>query len=215
MMILSVIKTEYSITYTSLFLCSFSGFALWLPDLYNRLAIYSERYPDHTLTFCDAVTALANSTAHTASFMLATGIDNHTPTEISNLTSSVLAELHFNDNVSVSRVANHREDTAIQNMTGNIGTNVTVDAMTEGTWVLNTTAATPTCSSTVNPAAFRNSLAIGIVCIFVYASAGYLVKFVKRKPLMSKLSSFITQFLPPVPSHPSVSRRHYLHTIRT
>jgi preprotein translocase subunit SecF len=157
---------------------------LWLPDLYNRLALYSERHPNHTFTFCEAVTALANSTALTHSFILATGIDNKTSGEISNLTSSGLAELSPNDTVAVRTVASHARDTANQNVTSNVKVNVTLDAT-----VLSNTTVTPTCSSTVNPAAFRNSLAIGIVCIFVYAFAGYLVKFVKRKPLMSKLNS--------------------------
>jgi hypothetical protein len=191
---------------------------MWLPDLYNRLALYSERHPDQTFTFCGVVAALANSTAVTESFMLGTGIDNQTSAKSSYLTSSELAELDFNDTVALRTVANHTEDTAIQNVMSNFKTNVTLDdtvGMTEGMWVLNNTTATPTCSSTVNPAAFRNSLAIGIVCIVVYAFAGYLVKFVKRKPLMSKLSSLITHFLLQVPSYTSISKRHYDHPIRS
>jgi hypothetical protein len=173
-----------------------------------------ERHPDHTPTFCDVVAALANSTALTDSFMLATGIDNKTSAQISNLTSSVLAEFNFNVTVAVNAVANYTEDIDIRNVTGNIKTNVTLNA-TEGIWVLNSTTATPTCSSAVNPAAFRNSLAIGLVCIVVYALGGYLLKFMKRKPLMSKLSSSVTQFLLQIPSHPSVSRCHCHHLIRT
>jgi hypothetical protein len=199
MTIPSVMKTKCIMTFTSLFLCSFNGFALWLPDLYNRLALYSERHPDHTLTICDVVAALANSTALTDSFMLATGIGNQTSAELSNLTSATLMKVNFTDTVAMNTAANYTEDTAINDATGNVTTNMTLDdtlGMTNGMWVLNNTAATPTCSSTVNPAAFRNSLAIGLVCIVVYAFAGYLVKFVKRKTLMSKLKTkLITQFL--------------------
>jgi hypothetical protein len=178
---------------------------MWLPDLYNRLALYSERHPDHTLTICDAVAALANSTALTDSFMLATGIDIQTSAEISNLTPSALTKLKFNDTAAVGAVSNHTEDTAIQNITTNLTLDATVGMTTE-MLVRTNTSATTICNSTVNPAAFRNSLAIGLVCIVVYALGGYLVKFVNRKPLMSKLNTnLITQFLLHIQSNTSLS----------
>jgi hypothetical protein len=159
---------------------------MWLPDLYNRLAIYSELHPEHTLTVCDVFAVLKNNMAITDSFKFATGMDNQT--ELSNLTFSTLAKLNFSDNVAMNAIANYTEDT--EYVTGNATSSVTLDAVTVGvtnnTWVLTNTTAT--CSSTVNPAAFRNSLAIGLVCIVVYAFAGYLVKFVRRKPLISKLT---------------------------
>jgi hypothetical protein len=170
---------------------------MWLPDLYNRLALYSERHPDHTFTVCDVFAALKNSIAVTDSFKFATGMDNQT--ELSSVTFSALAKLNFSDIVAMNMVANYTEDTATEHATGNVTSIVTLDAaavsVTNRTWVLNNATATPTCSSTVNPAAFRNSLAIGLVCIVVYAFAGYLVKFVRRKPLISKLiTRIITQF---------------------
>jgi hypothetical protein len=141
--------------------------------------------------------------------MLATGIDNQTSTEISNLSLSALTKLNFNDTVGVNTIANYTEGTAIENITTNLTLDATV-GMTAEMWVRNNTSATTTCNSTVNPAAFRNSLAIGLVCIVVYAFGGYLVKFVNRKPLMSKLNTnLITQFLLQIPSHISVSTRHY------
>jgi hypothetical protein len=170
---------------------------MWLPDLYNRLALYTERHPDHTLTICDVFAALANGTAVTDSFMLATGMDNET--EISSVTFSALAKLNFSDTVAMTTVANYIEDTATKHAAGNVTSIVTLDPATVGitnkTWVLNNSTVTSTCSSTVNPAVFRNSLAIGLVCIVVYAFAGYLVKFIRRKPLISKLiPNLITQF---------------------
>jgi hypothetical protein len=119
---------------------SFNGYALWLPDLYNRLALYTEHNPDHTLTICEVVTALANSTAVTDTFVRSTELMNVNSTE--------------------GRTVN-------------------------GTWGLNNTAA---CSSTVDPTVFRNSLAIGLVCITVYTCASFVVKFIKKKPLMGKLN---------------------------
>jgi hypothetical protein len=120
---------------------SFNGFAVWLPDLYNRLALYTEQNPDHSLTMCEAVAALASSTEVADAFVR--------PIEIQNQTQ----------------------------LMGANSTNATSD--------LSNAAA---CSSSVNPTVFRNSLAVGVVCIIVYTSAGYLVNFTKKKPLMGKLS---------------------------
>jgi hypothetical protein len=160
---------------------------MWLPDMYNRLAIYSERHPDHILTVCDIIAALANSTPVSDSFMIVKGLENQT--ESSSFTSSDLTKLNLSDIVLTNTIANYTERITTEDVTGNVTSIVNSDAtvgMTNGTWALSNAQAASTCSSTVNPAAFRNSLAIGLVCIVTYSFAGYLVKFVKRKPLMSK-----------------------------
>ncbi|PSN51511.1 hypothetical protein C0J52_00715 [Blattella germanica] len=48
------------------------------------------------------------------------------------------------------------------------------------------------CSSEVDPDVFRDSLAIGLVCITTYSVAGYIVNFVDKKRLMGKSSSSLT-----------------------
>ncbi|KDR21687.1 synaptic vesicle glycoprotein 2B-like [Zootermopsis nevadensis] len=121
---------------------SYNGFAVWLPDLYNRLSIYTERNPNHSLTICEVVTALANSTAVAGDFVRSTQIDN--------LTELIMV------NSTEGHVANE-------------------------TWGLNNMSP---CTSTVDPTVFRNSLAVGLVCITVYTCAGFLVKFIQKKLLM-------------------------------
>jgi hypothetical protein len=171
-----------------LFLYSFNGLALWLPDLYSRLALYSELNPNHTLTICDVVAALADSNAAADTFVHSTEIDIQMYTEINNLTYTELMKANNTVSVSINPVLNYAGDSARYDVALYIENNTSLldmVAATNGTWLQNNIT-TPTCSSTVNPAVFRNSLAIGVVCAVVYTSAGYMMGCIDRKKLMSK-----------------------------
>jgi hypothetical protein len=168
---------------------SFNGFALWLPDLYSRLAVYSEAHPNHTLTICDVVSALSDSSAAPDTFIRSSDIDIERLTEINNLTYPELLTINNTITVPISPVQSSAEDAARYDVAvdiQNITSLVDMVAATNGTWLHNDTS-TPTCSAMVNEAAFRNSLAIGVVCAIVHTSSGYLVDCIDRKKLMSKL----------------------------
>jgi hypothetical protein len=224
---------------------SFNGFALWLPDLYNRLAAYSEAHPNHTVTICDVVSALSDSSAAPDTFIFSSDVEIQLPTEINNLSYTDI-QLHTEINnlsytdiqllteinnlshtdiqlltdinnltytdkqlltdinnltytelmtanntitVPISPIRSSAEDGAMYDVAVDIqNTTALVDmvAATNGTWLYDDTS-TPTCNATANEAAFRNSLAIGVVSAIVYTSSGYLVDCIDRKKLMSKL----------------------------
>lgn len=110
-------------------------------------------------------------------------------TEINNLTYAELMTANNTITVPISPVQSSAEDAARYDVTVGIqNTTALIDmvAETNGTWVHNDTSI-PTCSATVNEEAFRNSLAIGVVCGIVYTSSAYLVDCIDRKKLMSKL----------------------------
>jgi hypothetical protein len=181
-----VIKSECAF----LFLNSFNGLALWLPDVYNRLARYWELNPNHTLTICEVIAALTNSSVASDTSRHSTEIEIQIYTEINNLTYSELMKANNTVNISSSPVLNYSKDSARYDVARYIGNNtalVDMIAAINGTWLHSNTTATPTCSSSVNPAVFRNSLAIGVVCGIVYTSAVYVVDCINRKRLMSKL----------------------------
>jgi hypothetical protein len=173
----------------SFFLNSFNGFALWLPDLYSRLALYSEVHPNHTLTICGVVAALSYGNAVPDTFVLSPDIDIQMLTEINNLTYAELVTANNTITVPISPVRSYAEDASRYDVAvDNQNTTALVDmvAATNGSWLYNDTS-TPTCTGIVNEAVFRNSLAVGVVCCFVYTSASYLVSCIDRKKLMSKL----------------------------
>lgn len=169
------------------FLNSFNGFALWLPDLYSRLAVYSEVHPNHTLTVCDVVSALADSSAIPDTFIHSSDIDIQMLTEINNWTYTEL--INNTITVPISPVRSPAEDAVRYDVAVEIqNTTALVDmvAATNATWLRNDTS-TPICTVTVSEAVFRNTLAVGIVCCIVYTSSGYLVDCIDRKRLISKL----------------------------
>ncbi|GFG38510.1 hypothetical protein Cfor_01076, partial [Coptotermes formosanus] len=156
---------------------SFNGLALWLPDVYNRLARYWELNPNHTLTICEVIAALTNSSVASDTSRHSTEIEIQIYTEINNLTYSELMKANNTVNISSSPVLNYSKDSARYDVARYIGNNtalVDMIAAINGTWLHSNTTATPTCSSSVNPAVFRNSLAIGVVCGIVYTSAVYV-----------------------------------------
>ena len=168
---------------------SFNGLALWLPDLYSRLAAYSEVHPNHTLTVCDVISALSDISAAPDTFIRSSNIDIQTLTEINNLTYAELMTGNNTITVPISPVRSSAEDAARYDVAADFqNTTALVDmvAATNGSWLYNDTTSTLTCSATANEVAFRNSLAIGAVCAIVYTSSGYLVYFIDRKKLMSK-----------------------------
>jgi hypothetical protein len=136
------------------------------------------------------VSALSDSSAAPDTFIRSSDIDIQILTEINNLTYEELLTTNNTITVPISPVQSSAEDAArydvavdIQNITALAD----MVAATNGTWLHNDTTSTPTCSATVNEVAFRNSLAIGVVCAIVYTSSGYLVDCIDRKKLMSKL----------------------------
>jgi len=169
---------------------SFCGFGLWLPDLYSRLAVYSEVHPNHTLTICEVVSALSHISAAPDTFIRSSDIDIQMLTEIDNLTYTELMTANDTIAVSIGQFRRYIEDAARYDVFVDIqNTTELVDMVnaTNGTWLHNDTTSTLTCSTTVNQDVFRNSMAIGVVCAVVYISSGYLVDCIDKKKLMSKL----------------------------
>jgi hypothetical protein len=171
------------------FFNSFNGFALWLPDVYNRLAVYSEVHPNHTLTICDVMSALSDISAKPDTFIRSSDIDIQMLTEINNLTYTEFLTANNTITVPISPLRSSAEDVARYDVAVDfLNTTALVDmvAATNGTWLHNDTS-TPICSATANEVAFRNTLAIGVVCAIVYTSSSYLVDCIDRKKLMSEL----------------------------
>lgn len=111
-------------------------------------------------------------------------------TEINNLTYTELMTENDTITVPISPFRSYAEDAARYDLAVDIqNTTALADmvAATNGTWLQNDSKPTPTCNSTVSEVAFRNSLAIGVVCSIVYTSASFLVDCIDRKKLMSKL----------------------------
>ena len=110
--------------------------------------------------------------------------------EINNLTYTELVMANNTITVPISPVRSSVEDAARYDVAVDMqNTTALVDMVTatNGTWLHNDTASTPTCSATVNEVVFRNTLAVGVVCAIVYISSGYLVGCIDKKKLMSKL----------------------------
>lgn len=168
-----------------LFLNSFNGLAVWLPDVYSRLAVYSEANPNDTVTICHVVAALADNKFAAGTSFRSTDADIQMHRAIDNLTYTELMKTNNIASVAISPVLNYAEDSVSYNLSVYNTTIADTVAAPNATWPYSDTNG-DTCSSTVNEAVFRNSLAIGVVCAIVYTSAGYLVDCIQKKPLMSK-----------------------------
>lgn len=166
---------------------SFSGFGLWLPDLYNRLAVYSELRPNDTVTICEVVSGLLEMNAAPHTFIHSTEIDIQMLTEVDNLTYTELMTANNTVTVPISPFGSSVEDTARYDVVVDFqNTTALADVVsaTNGTWLHNDTTPTPSCSANINEDVFRNTMAIGVVCAFVYISSCYLVGCIDKKKLI-------------------------------
>ncbi|KAJ9599348.1 hypothetical protein L9F63_010169 [Diploptera punctata] len=169
------------------FYASFNGFAMWVPDIYNRYAMYSEIYPNQSFTICESIEGLKLSTIpdsfietmEVTTISYKNTIVNNI-NEIQLLNSSLDTFADFNYNLTSVEKVNTIDDSQLLN----------------STLKKNEQA----CISTVNPVAFRNSIIIGVFCMCTYSLAGIVIKFVDTKLLMagcllvSSISGFCIYF---------------------
>ncbi|XP_069704226.1 synaptic vesicle glycoprotein 2B-like [Periplaneta americana] len=160
----NLLITSLAFTMQFIFYASFNGFALWLPDIYNRLSQYSEKYPNHTPTICEVIDALKSSTA----------IVIRSPDILNQSSANLTIEEHVNWTYGEPRGLS-----AIDTLV-----NFSINYDYEGVIPLtNVTSDIVSCTS-VNPDVFRNGMLIGCVCMVVYTTAGYIANFIRTHKLI-------------------------------
>lgn len=152
--------------------------------------MYTELRPNDTVTICEVVNGLLEMKAAPHTFIHSTEIDIQMLTEVDNLTYTELMMENNTVTVPISPFRSSVEDTARYEVIVDFQNTTALAAVvsaTNGTWLHNDTTPTPSCSATINEDVFRNTMAIGVVCAFVYISSGYLVGCIDKKKLISKL----------------------------
>nr|CAD7266492.1 unnamed protein product [Timema shepardi] len=136
----------------------FNSILLWLPEVFNNMALYSLSHDGQTTTICESMSGLV---------MVQTAMNSTTNNSSSNIPTNIslwAGNINTTDDVFVT------------------------ESYLDSSWPSgdNVTQLTP-CITTVNPATFQNTLIIGGGMGVINLAIGYIVKWTGRKIISCSL----------------------------